>query len=81
MLAYFTERILKCENNPDDLSNQLINQIKKWLKHEIKHQQPIVDGKEILTDGTEGICEGRHECAKSLLNQIKKWEKKLYGND
>ena len=27
-------------NNPDDLSNQLINQIKKWLKHEIKHQQP-----------------------------------------
>ncbi len=51
------------------------NEIKKWLKHEIKHQQPIVDGKEILTDGTEGICEGRHECAKSLLNQIKNGRK------
>ena len=68
-------------NNPDDLSNQLINQIKKWLKNEIKHQQPIVDGKEFLLMELMFIFEGRHECAKSLLNQIKKWEKKLYGND
>ena len=30
---------------------------------EVNHQQPIIDGKEILTDGTDGICEGRHECA------------------
>jgi len=62
-------------NNPDDLSNQLISKIKNWLNKEIKYQQPIVDGKVILTDGTDGICEGRHECAKSLLRQIKKWEK------
>ena len=51
-----------------------IEKIKSWLVSEVNHQQPIVDGTVILSDGTDGICEGRHECAESLLNQIEKWE-------
>lgn len=51
-----------------------INQIKVWLMNEISHQQTVVDGLTHITDGTGGICEGRLECAKSLLEQIEKWE-------
>ena len=40
-----------------------INKIKAWLIDEVKHQQPIIDGEEILTDGAEG-----------LLDQIEEWE-------
>ncbi len=61
--------------NPDDLSNQVIAKIERWLKQEISHQAPVVDGEEILTDGTEGISEGRYECAVSLLKQVEKWKK------
>jgi hypothetical protein len=57
-----------------DQKDALINKIKAWLIDEVKHQQPIVDGEEILTDGTDDICEGRHECAEGLLNQIEEWE-------
>lgn len=57
-----------------DQKDAFINKIKSWLVSEVNHQQPIVNGEEILTDGTDGICEGRHECAESLLNQIEKWE-------
>lgn len=51
-----------------------INQIKVWLMHEVSHQQTVVDGLTHLSDGTDGICKGRHECAKALLEQIEKWE-------
>ena len=65
-------------NNPDDLSNQLLGKIKFWLKGEIqsvKHNPLYEDD-----DSREsGILEGRLECADGLLNQIKKWEKELYG--
>ena len=27
--------------------------------------------------GTEGICEGRYECAVSLLKQVEKWKKEV----
>ena len=63
--------------NPDDVSNQVIAKIERWLKHEISHQAPVVDGEEILTDGTEGSCEGRYECAVSLLKQVEKWKKEV----
>ena len=59
-----------------DQKDALINKIKSWLIDEVKHQQPIIDGEEILTDGTDDICEGRHECAEGLLNQIEEWENK-----
>ena len=51
-----------------------INKIKKWLIDEIVFHQPIEDGDEMLTDGTNDICIGRHECASSLLEQREKWE-------
>ena len=59
-----------------DQKDAFINKIKSWLIDEVKYQQPIIDGEEILTDGTDDICEGRHECAEGLLNQIEEWENK-----
>ena len=57
-----------------DRKDAFINKAKKWLIDEIVFHQPIVDGDEMLTDGTNDICIGRHECASNLLNQIEKWE-------
>jgi len=57
-----------------DKQIEILNNIKTWLAKEIENQQPVIDGTEILTDGSEGICEGRHECAKSLLDKINQWE-------
>jgi len=74
------DRIKMLEIERDNLMSAIvqqdafINKIKSWLIDEVKHQQPIVDGEEILTDGTDDICEGRHECAEGLLNQIEEWE-------
>lgn len=65
-------------NNPDDLSNQLIQKIKNWLESEIEHNQPVVDGRRaIMSDGTADIIIGRHECAKSLKRMIHLWEKEV----
>ena len=62
-------------NNPDDLSNQLIQKIKDWLENEIERNQPVVDGRRaIMSDGTADIIIGRHECAKSLKRMIHLWE-------
>ena len=52
----------------------MIIKIKNWLEEEIKNNEPMVEGEEALTDGTEDIYVGRSECAYSLLDQIKKWE-------
>ena len=51
----------------------LIKKIKAWLKSEISdvHSNDTdadVDSREL------GILEGRYECARSLITQIKKWE-------
>ena len=51
------------------------NQIVDWLEGEIKHNEPVINGKEVLTDGTDDIHVGRSDCAKALLKQIEKWEK------
>ena len=48
-----------------------INQVIQWLEAEIENNQPILDGIEELSDGTELIFEGRSELAQGLLNQIK----------
>ena len=61
-------------NNPDDLSNQLINKIKKWLKAEISDARTY--GEDADVDSRElGILDGRYEMALQLKNSIKKWEK------
>ncbi len=64
-------------NNPDDISNQIIHEIKIWLKKEISdvHANPHdddVDSREL------GILDGRYECARGLITYIKKLEKKYY---
>ena len=64
-------------NNPDDISNQIIHEIKVWLKKEISdvHANPHdddVDSREL------GILDGRYECARGLITYIKQLEKKYY---
>ena len=54
--------------------NNVLEKVKTWLKEEIEHNEPVLNGNEELSDGTRGIHEGRSECATSLLNRIKKWE-------
>ena len=54
--------------------NDILIKVKNWLEEEIKNNEPIVEGEEELSDGTEDIFVGRSECAYSLLDQIKKWE-------
>ena len=63
----------------DNLSNQLINKIKVWLRGEISdvrsNPHDVFDGN---VDSRElGILDGRYECAEGLTEQIKKWEKEL----
>ena len=65
-------------NNPDDLSNQLVNKIKVWLRGELSQikKNPIYEE----DDSREsGILDGRYECAEGLQEMIKQWEKELYG--
>tara|TARA_Y100001947_G_scaffold7265_1_gene5841 strand:- start:237 stop:479 length:243 start_codon:yes stop_codon:yes gene_type:complete len=50
------------------------NQIIDWLEGEIEHNEPVINGDEVLTDGTDDIHIGRSDCAKALLNQITKFE-------
>ena len=60
-------------NNPDDLSNQLVNKIKVWLRGELSQikKNPIYEE----DDSREsGILDGRYECAENLLKQITKWQ-------
>ena len=54
--------------------SNVLEKVKSWLEGEIEHNEPVLNGDEVLSDGTFGIHEGRSECAISLLEQIKKWE-------
>mgnify|MGYP003648417246 FL=1 len=47
-----------------------VEQIKQWLQDEIDHNEPVVNGKVEMSDGTYNIHVGRMECAESLLKQI-----------
>jgi hypothetical protein len=62
----------------EEYENGIHKKIINWLEEEIEHNEPVLNGNEELSDGTEDIYKGRSECAKALLNQIKKWEKQ-YG--
>lgn len=45
-------------------AKDILKAVKKWLKQEVKQDTNA-------TDGTEGICIGRQECAECLLEHIK----------
>ena len=74
--------IKEMDKEIDSLRNQLfpyvslISKIIDWLEDEINHNEPILSGKEVLTDDgdTHAIHIGRTELAQGLLRQIKKWE-------
>ena len=53
-----------------DVNNRIID----WLEAELEHNAPVINGDEVLTDGSRDIYVGRNECAESLLKQIEKWE-------
>ena len=59
-------------NNPDDLANQLISSIVEWLENEVENTE--LTEKILCESDDDFIHFGRHECAESLLNQIKKWQ-------
>lgn len=54
--------------------NMKVEQIKQWLQDEIDHNEPVVNGKVEMSDGTYNIHVGRMECAESLLKQIEESE-------
>ena len=56
-------------NNPDDLSNQLVNKIKTYLKNETNFIT-------LLGEPVADILLGRKQLAENLLEQITKWEEK-----
>ena len=55
------------------MSDVVLSKIKKFCKTAIKDANNALEN-EHLTDGTEGIFEGRLELAESLLEQIDIWE-------
>lgn len=59
-------------NNPDDLSNQLLEQIKTWLNNEVETTE-LIDEK-LCESNEDFICYGRRENAISILELIEKWE-------
>ena len=50
---------------------QMVNNITRWLKDELKHDAEIVNGLDELTDGTEDIVHGRYEVSRELLHYIR----------
>ena len=78
----FLERLDYPELSTDDLSNQVLTKIKKWLKDEVKEHQDCSDAYEngeepIMSDHSDEICVGRHEVCVSLLYYIGYWEKEV----
>ena len=56
------------------MDKNILSKITKWLEDEMKHNEPILNESEKLSDDTFDIHLGRNECATSLLEQIKKWK-------
>ena len=59
----------------DNAINYFNKRIKSWLKEEISHNEPVVNGIEEMSDGTDDIYIGRTELAETLLKKLDEWEK------
>ena len=55
----------------------LVQRIEEWLEDEVIQYQEHADDIGDVDSFDDGILEGRHECAESLLKQIVKWKKEL----
>ena len=72
--------VKELENEVDNMRSALFSQVElrdkivDWLEGELEHNEPIMNGDEVLTDGTHDIHVGRNECADALLNYIAKLE-------
>ena len=63
--------------------NDVLKKVKEWLEGEQDAYNEIKNDIGDVDSFDDGICEGRNECATSLLKQIKKWENEnsfLFGN-
>ena len=50
---------------------QMVNNITRWLVDELKHDAEVVNGLDVMTDGTEDIVHGRYEVSRELLHYIR----------
>lgn len=50
---------------------QIVNNITRWLKDELKHDAEVVNGLDIMTDNAEDIVHGRYEVSRELLHYIR----------
>ncbi len=72
--------VKELENEVDNMRSALFSQVElrdkivDWLEGELEHNEPIMNGDEVLTDGTHDIHVGRNECADALLSYIAKLE-------
>ncbi len=62
------------EDNTINYFNKSNQRLRDWLKDEIEHNEPVVNGEEEMADGTEGIYIGRTELAETLLEKLDEWE-------
>lgn len=49
----------------------MVNNITRWLVDELKHDAEVVNGLDVITDGTEDIVHGRYEVCRELLHYIR----------
>lgn len=79
-MSYSDHLIKQLDREVESLQKALFFQVNvrdnivDWLKGELKHNEPVLNGEEVVTDGTHDIHVGRSECADSLLSMINKWE-------
>lgn len=57
------------------LSSMIIDKIKRWLENEVKVVNTEFSKKMMYESDDDYIDLGKKECAESLLNQIKMWER------
>ena len=49
----------------------MVDNITRWLVDELKHDAEVVNGLDVMTDGTEDIIHGRYEVCRDLLHYIR----------
>jgi len=70
------------EDNTINYFNKGGNQrLRDWLKDEIEHNEPVVNGEEEMSDGSEQIYFGRTELAESLLQKLDEWDEEDKENE